>query len=203
MEKPMVKFLLKTFRNMFLDTHVDSFNYFMHWLGTTFDGKRKPQRLLILYGQGNNGKSIVMDLYNNTFGEYYCWPLRSELLTRMSSGAGAATPELMSIGGKHLAIFSEIGQKETLNIQILKRLLGGERFSGRQLYKGEEQIDPICLYVILCNNLMDIPTSDESVWKRLELLKMPIRFYPKNHKFYDANDDYIKLANNKVGELKK
>ena len=120
---PLTIYLLRKIRGMFMDECPDSFNWFMHWLGSTLDGNRKDQQLLILWGQGHNGKSFIMDLYNHTFGNNYCSPLPSELLTRMTGGAESATPVLFTIKGKHLVIFSEIGQKEELNVQMLKRLL--------------------------------------------------------------------------------
>ena len=71
----------------------------------------------------------------------------------MTSGAESATPVLMTIKGKHLIVFSEIGQKEVLNIQVLKRLLGAENILGRKLHRDSEQFGPICGYVLLCNIL--------------------------------------------------
>ncbi|MFW9928859.1 MAG: DUF5906 domain-containing protein, partial [Candidatus Thorarchaeota archaeon] len=200
-EEPMVKYLLSKIRNMFLDDCEDSFNWFMHWLGSTFDGQRKTQLLLILWGLGNNGKSLITNLYNHTFDEMYCTPLPSELLTRVSRGAENATPVLMAIKDKRLVIFSEIAQKETINTQILKRLLGAEKISARELYRLMQQFEPICCYVMLCNSKPDIPSPEEATWKRLRLINLPFRFYLKNSSMYDPTDPFIKEADPKLENI--
>ena len=198
----MVNYLLTKIRSMFPDDRPDSFNWFMHWLGSALDGNRKEQQLLMCWGMGHNGKSFIFDMVNKIFGECYCSPLPSELLTRMTSGAESATPVLMTIKGKHLIVFSEIGQKEVLNIQVLKRLLGAENILGRKLHRDSEQFGPICGYVLLCNILPDIATAEESTWKRITLLHLPIRFYPKTHKYYDKDNPDIREADPKLKTLK-
>ena len=195
---PLTIYLLRKIRGMFMDECPDSFNWFMHWLGSTLDGTKKYQILLILWGKGNNGKSIIMDLYRETFGTDYFSPLNSELLTRITGSAESATPMLMTIKDKHLVMFSELGQKEVLNIQVLKRLLGAEHIIGRQLHKETEQFGPVCGYVLLCNNLVDVPTAEEATWKRILLLKLPVQFYSKDNQYYDSTNKFIREADSSL-----
>jgi len=201
-QDPMTKYLLTKIRSMFLDDSPDSFNWFMHWMGSALDGNRKAQILLILWGLGNNGKSMVMDLFNHVFGKDYCCPLPTELLTRITTGAENATPILMTIDGKHVVIFSETETKQMLNMQMVKRLLGGENVMGRKLHRDPRQFGPICVYVMLCNNKPDIPTPEEATWKRIKLLHLPIRFYPKGHRYYDKTNPFVREADKKLKTIK-
>ncbi len=189
-------FLLKKIRAMFKDE--TTFNWFMHFLGHTFDGRRKIQSLLILSGLGNNGKSLISDLYTSTFGTNYSTPLLSELLTRDAKGAENATPAMMQIKDKHLVVFSEIAPNETINTAILKRLLGAEKVTARDLYEGFQNFEPKCGFIMLCNSKPRIETTEEATWKRIKLIKMPYKFYHKNNVYYKGWDPSIKEADPRV-----
>jgi len=193
-KNPMVLYILRLIRNMFPNDRIDSFNWFMHWLGSMLDGLPKDQFLLMLYGQGNNGKSLITTLFEKTFGEDYSYSINSTLLTAYSKSAESATPEFMKIKGRHFIKFSEVNLSMVINIQTLKRLLGGEYVSGRKLHSDTVQFEPICAYVILLNALLEIPTPEEATWKRIKLLNLPYRFYPVNHHLYQADNKFHKPA---------
>lgn len=202
---PMTIYILKLIRNMFPDDRVDSFNWFMHWLGSSLDGMQKELFLLMLYGQGNNGKSLITSLYEDTFGEDYSHSINSTLLTAMSKSAESATPEFVKISGRHFIKFSEVNQTQALNVQTLKRLIGGELVSGRKLYQDTMQFLPIAIFVILLNVLIDIPTAEESTWKRIKLIHLPYSFYATNDIMYDSKNKFHKPADvdakNKLKQL--
>ena len=193
-DDPMVIYILKIIRNMFADDKVESFNWFMHYLGTTMDGNPKEQFMLLMYGQGNNGKSLITSLLESILGDDYSHTLNSTLLTASSRTAESATPELMKVHQRRCIKFSEVNLSVCLNIQTLKRILGGELISGRKLNEDTMQFLPACIYLLLLNALLEIPTHEEATWKRLKLLILQFRFYPENHHMYDKNNKCHKLG---------
>ena len=190
----IVLYILRLIRNMFPDDKVESFNWFMHYLATSLDGNPKDSFLLLMYGQGNNGKSLITSLLEGVLGEDYSHSLNSTLLTAASKTAESATPELMKVMGRRLIKFSEVDSNSRLNIQTFKRLLGSELLSGRKLNEDTIQFLPGCIYIILLNALLEIPTPEEATWKRIKLLDLPYSFYPESGHMYEKSNKYHKPA---------
>lgn len=106
----------------------------------------KLEKVMILYGDGHNGKSVLFEIITELLGTNNCTQYS---LAQLTDNGGAAR---LQIGGKLLNYCSEISS--SFNSTIFKTLASGEPIESRALYK-----DPIILrdYARLMFNTNTLP----------------------------------------------
>ena len=131
---PKIKLLLRTIKNCFPDDEHDAFMYIMTFLSSSLDMRDKLDILLMIGGNGKNGKSFLSELHNIVLGPYGD-KISSDFLVSKSSGPENATTNKMKMLGKSYIYYSETDEGAILNMSNIKELTGGETISGRALYK--------------------------------------------------------------------
>jgi hypothetical protein len=82
----------------------------------------------------SNGKSLSVELFEKTLGQYCCkFPVT--LLTQKRTASSAATPEIARAKGRRFAVLQEPSEDERLNVGQLKELSGGDVVQTRELFK--------------------------------------------------------------------
>lgn len=126
-------------------------------------------------GTGSNGKSKVVALMRESFGDYLR-NLPPSLLTSRRSEAGRPTPELASMRGVRVAVLPEMSATETINVAVMKELTGGDEISVRPLYGDPVPLLPQFSMLLTCNDLSRVDACDEGTWRRLKVLPHNSRF---------------------------
>lgn len=178
--------------SLFPDDEKDAFNYLMYYLSTSLDGKPKHSMIMILTGTGSNGKSFLVELLKNVFGDYGA-RIPLGFLTEVRARSTSAEPALIELMNRRFAFFSESEQNEILNSSKMKELTGNESVSGRQLYQPQVTFRPVCNYMITTNNKLTIKSTDNGTWRRVCCYEFKQKFV-KNP---DVNSKYDKLQNPK------
>jgi len=148
-----------------------------NFYGFELDGNRR-----FLKGDGDftvlknsNGKSVLIDLFEQSFGDYCCkFPVT--LLTQKRAASNAASSELARAKGKRFAVLQEPSEDEKLNVGLMKELSGGDKIMARSLYKDPFEFKPQFKMVLTCNHLPNVPSDDGGTWRRIRLVEFTSRF---------------------------
>lgn len=149
--------------------------YVLMLLSSFLNGGIKEERFHIWTGTGANGKSKLIDLFEQAFGEYCCkFPIT--LLTQKRAASNAATSELARAKGKRFACLQEPAEDEKLNIGLMKELTGGDKIMARLIYKEPIEFKPQFKMILTCNHLPNVPSDDGGTWRRLRVVEFTSKF---------------------------
>lgn len=149
--------------------------YVLLLLASFLNGQIREERFHIWTGVGSNGKSKLIDLYEQAFGDYCCkFPVT--LLTQKRAASNAATSELARAKGKRFAVMQEPSEDEKLNVGLMKELSGGDKIQARALFKEPIEFKPQFKMVLTCNHLPNVPSDDGGTWRRIRLVEFTSKF---------------------------
>jgi P4 family phage/plasmid primase-like protien len=149
--------------------------YVLLLLASFLDGNIREERFHIWTGNGSNGKSRIIDLFEQSFGDYCCkFPVT--MLTQKRVSTGSATSELARAKGKRFAVLQEPSEDEKLNVGLMKELSGGDKIQARALFKEPIEFKPQFKMVLTCNHLPNVPSDDGGTWRRIRLVEFTSKF---------------------------
>ena len=154
--------------------------YFIEYAANLLIGGNNIKTFLNMSGEGDNGKSINMDLMKLALGKYMKI-LPTSLITGKRTQSSQATPELSGIQGVRFAVLQEPNSKDVINVGILKELSGNDVIYVRGLYKDSQEVKPQFKLALICNKLPRLPCDDPAAWNRIRVLPHESSF-PKDPK---------------------
>lgn len=172
-------------------------DYVQTYLGLCLSGLI-VRKILILYGEGANGKSTLMKVLYHMFGETldksgslagqaYSQPVAFSTFTvSREETAGGARADLMPLKGARLITASESNKSSgkyqaKLDMARLKEMTGGDPTVTRGLYQAEQTRFVNQGKIILqTNNIPPINDDSDGAWDRLELLSCKSRIDEKD-----------------------
>ena len=149
--------------------------YVLKLYGTFIAGQVKEQKFYIWTGSGSNSKSLLVEFFEKTLGDYCCkFPIT--LLTQKRCASNAANSELARAKGKRFACLQEPSEDEKINIGLMKELSGGDKIMARALYKEPFEFVPQFKMLLLCNQLPHVPSDDGGTWRRIRVVSFTSKF---------------------------
>jgi P4 family phage/plasmid primase-like protien len=164
-------------------------------LGYSITKETSMKCYIILYGpEGNNGKSTLMGLVENTFPEQYC-ALSSDLLYSKKEKEGINT-KFANLIGKTIGTSSEPSYN-FIDSPILKLLTGNDSINAKKLYENEITFKPTIKLFILSNKIVSI--EDELAMKtRTIVFNFLAYFYNEDNKNENIKTKYKYQADPKL-----
>lgn len=165
----------------------DLVDFFLTSCSTFLEGYNTPKLFFIWWGKGNNAKSLVQTLVMKTFGEY-CSTAPTSLVTGKRGEASGATPELCHVEKKLIVFLQEPNPEERIKAGKMKEMTGNDTMYVRQLFKAGKTMTIKSKFVIVCNNIIEIPGMDAAIRRRLVVLPFlstfldPQEYYEKEQK---------------------
>ncbi len=162
----------------------DVVDYLQRLFGYAITGLTIEHILPVLYGQGRNGKSVLVETICYVLGSL-AGPIQSELLldqgrTKNSSGP---SPDIMSLKGLRIAIASETDEGRKISSAQVKKLTGGDTLRGRNPHdKYEISFQPTHTLFLLTNHKPHAPADDFAFWERVHLIPFLISFVDREPK---------------------
>ncbi len=146
--------------------------------GYALIGKVAESILVVLHGQGRNGKSMIVETISKVMGPL-AGAIRSEMLLdqqRVASPSGP-TPEIMSLRGLRMAFASETDDGCRLSTSKTKWLTGNDTLTGRNPHdKYDQQFPPSHTLFLLTNHKPRISAEDFAMWERMLLFPFELSF---------------------------
>ena len=127
----------------------------------------------ILYGIGNNGKSVFTKLFMDLLGDYSSG-VASQTIMEAKRAAGAASPDLARLKGKRFVVVAETNENERLNPSLIKALSAGDVITARHLFQGEFDFPFSGKMWIATNHKPSIIDHSNGMWRRLILVPFAV-----------------------------
>lgn len=152
------------------DTHA----FLQRFFGYCLTGDTSEHVMLMMVGDGANGKSVMMGVLQGLLGPLGCTRDTNLLLERPKGGAAA--PELVSLIGKRLVVLPEPEAGRYLKEGLTKGITGGDRISARPLYREPIEFLPQFKVVMVCNSLPHIRGTGHAIWRRIRVVQFAKTF---------------------------
>ena len=140
-------------------------NVLAEYLGSIFikNNVLKLEKMLLLYGSGSNGKSVVFEVLNALLGEENVSSYSLESLTLDTNGYYRAM-----IGKKLVNYASEISTK--INVNVLKQLASGEPLDAREPYGKPFMVRDYAKMIFNANQLPERVENTEGFFRRFLII---------------------------------
>lgn len=150
-------------------------DYMLTLLAACLCGTRNMEVFAILTGRGGNGKGLIWELVQRTFGGYY-YALPKQSLTKAVDSATAATPDIANLRGMRCVGTSEPEAEERLQEGTIKLFTGGDPLTGRPLYGQPFTFKPQFGLFIQCNNIPMFNQITKGGVRRNRVIPFPFNF---------------------------
>lgn len=157
--------------------------YMQRNLGYSMTGHTSEQIFTFLYGEGSNGKSLVLNVSRAVLGGYAIQTQPEAYMTRRDSGNGP-TPQLARMAGARLAISNEVSDGAHLDEAVVKQLTGCNPVVARFLHGQLFEYIPVAKHIMAGNHKPQIRGDDHAIWRRMVLV-------PFRRKFSDHEKDPV------------
>jgi P4 family phage/plasmid primase-like protien len=158
--------------------------YLLSWLGYCLTGSSQEQKILVLYGDGQNGKSAILDSLYAVSGDYG-YPLSREVLIRTSALANTKnTDELADLEGRRWGSFAESEPTDFLSEGRIKSLTGTEIIKATRKYGRSATFTMQTTLMLDTNYRPRIQGNDFGILRRVKLLPF-INVIPQERKVMD------------------
>lgn len=154
--------------------------FIQRWLGVSMTGE-KVQKFAFFFGDGANGKSVLVDLIAKMMGDYAATAKIESITGKNRRGGGDATPDLIPLVGARMARAAEPDEGQRLQEGTIKDLTGGEPIQVRSLHADFIEVQPIFKLTISGNHKPEIRGTDDGIWRRVLLVPFDVQI-PENER---------------------
>lgn len=163
--------------------------YVLTLMASFLDGCNYDQKFHFWKGTGANGKSTLVELFEDSFGDYAC-SVPHTILTQKRSGSSAANPEIAKLRGKRFVHMQEPEGNDKINVGYLKELSGGDKIQARELYKAPVEFKPQFHLILACNDLPQVTSTDGGTWRRVRVVEFASKFVDEPLNENEFKKDY-------------
>lgn len=161
------------FVSQVIDGDVEMVEFIQRLFGSALVGDVSPQKFVVLYGRGANGKSVLRDVMGRLTGAYTA---TASAKVFMQSHGDRHPTEIASLAGKRLVLASEVPAGRLWNETLLKDLTGGEKMTARKMHKDEFSFTPCATLVFTANTLPSFTGAQEAMLRRIILIEFKRKF---------------------------
>jgi P4 family phage/plasmid primase-like protien len=152
----------------------DELYEFMHrFLGYTLTGVTGEQCFLLCHGNGNNGKSTLLETIAKVLGDYAQMATFDTFLAKDKSGI---PNDIARMVGKRLVVAKETDEGKRLSEALIKSLTGGDTISARFLHKEYFDFKPKAKIILAANHMPEIRGTDRGMWRRIRRVPFNVSF---------------------------
>ena len=151
--------------------------YMQRFVGYTLTGSSQERALLILHGNGSNGKSLFLKIIQDLMGSYSRILNASVLMKSKNENASGPDANISSLAGRRFIITSETGNHQRLDENLIKQLTGDEKLSARAPYAKEAiEFDVKFKIFMATNHKPYVDDADPAIWSRIKMIPFTQRF---------------------------
>lgn len=146
------------------------------YLGYALTGDTSARLLLIFWGGGANGKSVLLRVMLHLLGTYGATAeTKTFLRTDLKQQDTTVSYDLARLRGARFVAITETEFGQRLNEALLKQLTGGDPVVGRFPFREPFTYVPRFKPLIVTNHRPRIVGGDDAIWDRLALLPFRVR----------------------------
>ena len=144
--------------------------YLLRFFGMCLTGAIDDQEFHILWGEGGNGKSVLIDTVRAVVGADFVCNYAPDIL--VASKTKQHPTELADLRGKRLAVASELEEGAPIRTQLIKQMTGDRRIKGRGMYENFWEFDRTHKSLLVCNSMPVFHEDTNAVWRRIRLVPL-------------------------------
>lgn len=165
------------------------YKYMWEHLASTLIGTTTNQTFNMYIGEGQNGKSVLVNLMEQVLGDYK-GDVPLTLITQTRTKIGGVSPEIVQLKGTRYAVMQEPSRGDKINEGIMKQISAGDALTGRAPFMVESlTFTPQFKLVVCSNEFMEIKTQDHGTWRRIRVVDFETLF-TENPKKDDPDKPY-------------
>ena len=143
--------------------------FLQRWFGLSMTGL-KVQKFAFFYGDGANGKSVLVDLIARML-DGYAHSAKIESFTGDNRRRGGeATPDIFPLVWARMVRAAEPEEGQRLQEGLIKEITGGEPMLVRLLHQNFLEAHPFFKLTISGNHKPEIRGTDDGIWRRVLLV---------------------------------
>jgi putative DNA primase/helicase len=142
-------------------------DFLLRLLGMCLTADVSEQILPIFWGEGSNGKSVLLDTIRRALGDYACNGAPDLLIRKRGDTHPTETADLQ---GRRLVICAENEKNAALRIQFIKLLTGDDVLKARFMRQDFFSFKRTHKTVLVTNNRPSVDEDTHAVWRRLRLV---------------------------------
>jgi len=153
--------------------------YIQFLFGYSLSGRTDPPIVPILYGGGQNGKSILLDVLGMVAGSYST-RIRAETIAapKFAKSGSDHSEDVARLVGKRAVLCAEITHSR-LNENLLKLYSSGDETTARRMREKEFRMCPVCKIWLCGNERPAIRGTDDGIWRRLKYIHFGVKIAPE------------------------
>lgn len=199
MEHEPVRFI--AYLKDILRNHPETYGYIQKLFGYGITDSLREQKMYFLYGDGNDGKSLLLDVVCTVLGDY-AWTAKSTLLTEQINQNKSLTQIALMKGRRFISV-EEFKPDDRLDESLLKEFTSGlGEITGKFLYANEFNFHFYGKLFMATNYKPIIRGTDNGIWRRIVLIPFD-RALKESEVNKDLKQELLKEAPQILGWLVK
>lgn len=145
--------------------------FFQRLIGYMLLGGNPEQILVVLHGNGANGKSTAINVLQKLFGSYAKTIDSSTLMLNRHTNSSGPSEDIARLAGARITFTTEVAQGQLLNEDLIKKITGGDKLIARIPYaKKSVEFLPKFTPIMATNHTPIIQGDDHAIWRRIILI---------------------------------
>ena len=165
-----------TFLNRTMRGNQDLIGYLQRIVGYCLTGETSEQCFFIFYGEGANGKSVLLNVIRTLLSVYAEQAPAISFMVRQSD---SATNDLAKFRGSRLVTIAETEHGHRLAEGLIKQVTGQDPVTARPMYKEFFTYIPTFKVVLATNHRPNILGTDHAIWRRVRLIPFEVTIPPE------------------------
>lgn len=144
-------------------------DYIQRAIGYSMSGDVSEQVMFFLVGDGQNGKSVFVNVLNDVMGSYGTAIQPSTLMASNRDGS-SASPDIARLKGARFVTTSEPNKGMKLDEGIVKQMTGDDKITARHLNAEFFEYKPEFKIWMTTNHKPVIQGTDTGIWRRIVII---------------------------------
>jgi putative DNA primase/helicase len=141
--------------------------YLLQYAGYCLTGDMREQCLLFLYGDGDNGKTVFIQLLRNLLGGY---AMTAPIELFVTAGVGKHLTGFAAMHRKRCVIANETQKGHVLRMDVIKGITGQDLMRANFMRKDTFEFLPVCKLVMFGNHKPNLPNVGKAERKRIRMI---------------------------------
>lgn len=164
------------FINEIFDNDSELVDFVHKAIGYSLTGSTEEQMVFFCYGEGQNGKSVFLDIISEIMGTYAANIQPETIMVKRSGGGSGANSDIARLKGARFVTATEPDEGMRLSEGIVKQLSGGDKVTARKLYGSEFEYTPELKLWMATNHKPVIRGTDKGIWRRIAMIPFNVTF---------------------------
>jgi phage/plasmid-associated DNA primase len=167
-------------------------------LGYLVTGSMDARNFFIWYGDGSNGKTVVMNLLKTILKKLYHQTSKGIFIKGSRENTEGASPDKIALIGVRCAVYSEGETSDAIDINesLLKMISGKDAVNARALFRAPLTFYPCCKLTLLTNYKPDL-NGDKLIKERTFFKSAFVdNPNPKRSNEFQNDPDFVESLNN-------